>query len=112
MTKYLVNLTSEDVARYVRIMLQWLASFLVTQGMIKPDTSWVEPAIGVGVAVASLVWMIYSNRLNGKLTEVAKSDDVHQVLVANPAIADAIPSEKVVSSSTSVSPPKPYKFAS
>ena len=94
MTKYLVNLTSEDVARYVRIMLQWLASFLVTQGMIKPDTSWVEPAIGVGVAIVSLVWTIYSNRLNGKIIEVSKSPSVERVVVNTPELAEL--SHKVV----------------
>ena len=49
---YLKNLTSEDVMRYTRIALQWVAAYLVTHGMVSSNSSWVEPAIGVGVGIA------------------------------------------------------------
>jgi hypothetical protein len=91
-----MNLTSEDFQRYVRIALQWLASFLVTRGMITPDASWLEPTIGVCVALASLGWTIYGNRINAKIAEVAKSPTVDKVVLNKPEVAAAIPSDKVI----------------
>ena len=91
----LKNLTIEDVQRYTRIALQWLSAFLVTHGTVKGDTSWIEPAIGVGVAIASFAWTIYGNRLKAKIDEVAKADTVKNVLVKDQKLADAAPSPKV-----------------
>ncbi len=97
MPDILSNLTTEDFQRYARVVLQWLASFLVTRGMIDPNASWLEPAIGIGVAAASLAWTLWGNRLKAKVTEVAKSGDVKQVVLHDEAMAKAIISEKVVS---------------
>src|SRR6478609_9015613 len=91
---YLKNLTSEDVMRYTRIALQWVAAYLVTRGLVSSNASWVEPAIGVGVGLASFAWTLYGNRLNAKIAEIAKADQV--VAVKTDAVtADAIPSDKV-----------------
>ena len=92
---YLRNLTSEDVQRYARIALQWIAAMLVTRGIVSPTSSWIEPAIGVGVGLASLLWTLYGNRLNAKLAEIAKADEVKKVVVADTKTADAVPSDKV-----------------
>jgi hypothetical protein len=91
-----MNLTSEDFQRYARIALQWLASFLVTRGMITPNASWLEPAIGVGVALSSLAWTLYSNRINAKIAEIAKSPIVEKVVLNKPEVAAAVPSDKVI----------------
>lgn len=91
---YLKNLTSEDVMRYTRIALQWVAAYLVTHGMVSSNSSWVEPAIGFGVGIASLAWTLYGNRLNAKLAEIAKADQVKKVLTDS-ATAEAVPSDKV-----------------
>ena len=91
---YLRNMTAEDVQRYARIALQWLAAFLVTHGTIKGDATWVEPTIGFGVGLLSLLWTLYGNRLNAKIAEIAKADQVKSVKT-DAVTADAIPSDKV-----------------
>lgn len=96
MPDILSNLTTEDFQRYARIALQWLASFLVTRGMIDSNASWLEPAIGVGVALTSLAWTLYSNRLKAKVVEVAKSPEVKQVVLHDRKVVSTIPNEKVV----------------
>ena len=94
---WLSALTSEDVQRYVRIVLQWAAAALVTRGIISSNASWIEPAIGVLVGIASLAWTLYGNRLVAKLNEVAKQDEVTKVVVTDQATAASVPSPKVQS---------------
>ncbi len=86
-----IQLSSEDVNRYVRIGLQWTASALVTYGAIAPGATWVEPAIGGAVGLASLLWTIYGNRVNAKLAEIAKiiSPDGSKFLVVTDAATAA-----------------------
>ena len=82
------NMTSEDVQRYVRIGLQWLAGYLVTHGAISPTSTWIEPTIGLAVGLASLAWTIYGNRIKAKMVEVEKAG---AVVITTPEIAAATP---------------------
>lgn len=92
---FLSSMTSEDVQRYVRIILQWAAAALVTHGTISSTATWIEPAIGVLVGAASLAWTLYGNRLVAKLNEVAKADTVAKVVVTDASTANAVTSVKV-----------------
>lgn len=95
--KPVFSLTSENLQRYVRIGLQWLAGYLVTAGMIQPNATWVQPAIGLAVGFASLIWTAYGNRLAAKINEIAKADVVNTVVLNNKTVAESIPAENVVS---------------
>ena len=89
------NITSEDVQRYARIALQYLAAYLMTHGMIKPNASWVEPAIGLGVGIATFIWTLYGNRIVAKLNEIAKVPGT--VIITTPELAGPDTSTNVVS---------------
>lgn len=93
------NLTSEDVQRYARIGLQWLASFLVTHGTIKSGATWVEPTIGVLVGLASFAWTIYGNRVKAKMIEVEKAG---AIVVTTAEMAKATPDSPNIVSQTEV----------
>lgn len=106
--KFLQNMTAEDVQRYVRIGLQWLAAFLVTHGM-KQEASWVEPLSGLVVGLITLAWTMYGNRLTAKVAEITKyADDPKSpvqgvVMAATPegkAIANSIDSSSVAAAGT------------
>ena len=99
---YIQNMTSEDVQRYVRIALQWLASSLVTYGYIKPGATWVPQAIGAAVGLASLIWTLYGNRIVAKLNEIAKTNGGKIVVVTTPELADATPASPNVVANTDV----------
>lgn len=92
---FTTSLTTEAVQRYVRIGLQWLAAALVTRGIITPDATWVQPAIGFLVGAASFIWTLYGNRLTAKLNEISKVPEVEKVIVEDRAVAAAVPSPKV-----------------
>lgn len=93
------NLTTEDIQRYVRIGLQWLAAYLVTRGAISPAASWVEPTIGVCVGFASFAWTIYGNRIKAKLVEAEKTG---AIVVTTPEMAAATPDSPNIVSRTDV----------
>lgn len=81
------TLSTDDVMRYTRIALQWLAATLVTHGQMKGG-AYVEQGIGVAVALVSLGWTLYGNRINAQIAELAaKRPDI--VIVANEALAAA-----------------------
>lgn len=94
--KTLQNITSEDIQRYARIGLQWLAAYLVTHGAISPTASWVQPAIGVLVGAATLGWTLYGNRIQAKINEIAKQDVVVGMVLKDQTIADNTPTAKVI----------------
>lgn len=48
------------------------------------------------VPVASAVWAMVSASLGSRLKAVAADPEVKQIVVATPAVADAVPSNKVV----------------
>lgn len=66
-----MQITPEDFQRYLRIFLQWLAGALVSYGFIKPEATWVAPAIGMAITVGSFAWTLYGNRVQAKVNEVA-----------------------------------------
>lgn len=65
-----MTLTTQDVQRYTRIGLQWLAAYLVSRGFIDKDAGWVQPIIGAIVGLASLGWTMYSSRIEVKINEI------------------------------------------
>lgn len=93
-----MQFTSEAVQRYVRIALQYLAATLMTHGVVSPSATWVEPAIGLGVGVATFLWTVYGNRVNALLAQAAKVPNT--TIVTDKATAEAIPAANVVSNTS------------
>lgn len=96
-----MNITSEAIQRNARIALQWLAAYLVTSGMIDQNATWVQPAIGFGVAIITYLWTLYGNRIMAKISEVQKladkTDVSREAKVAIVNVAASLPeTEKVV----------------
>lgn len=71
-----MHISNEDVQRYGRIVLQWIAAALVSRGAISPDASWLEPTIGALLGIATLIWTVYGNRIQAKVNEVANIEVV------------------------------------
>lgn len=90
-----MQFTSETVQRYVRIALQYLAAALVTRGVVSPSATWIEPAIGLGVGIATFLWTVYGNRVNALLAQAAKVPNT--TIITDKAAAEAIPAANVVS---------------
>lgn len=67
-----MNFTNEDIQKYTRIVLNWLAGALVTWGAISPNATWVQPVIGVLITIANFGWTLYGGRIQAKVNEVAK----------------------------------------
>jgi hypothetical protein len=88
-----MKITSEAVQRYARIVLYWLAGAAISHGI--GNQSMVEPAVGIGVTLATFIWTIYGNRIVAKINEIAKADVVQNVVVTDPSVAAAAPSAKV-----------------
>lgn len=65
-----MTLTTQDVQRYTRVGLQWLAAYLVSRGFIDPNASWITPVIGGIVGIVSLGWTMYSSRIEIKINEI------------------------------------------
>jgi hypothetical protein len=83
-------MTQSDVQRYIRIALQWLATWLVARGVLT-NASMVEPIIGAGVAIGSLAWTWYDTRPQQKINDTAKLDQVSKITVTNKEVAAAGP---------------------
>jgi len=73
--------TSENVQKYARIALYWLAGALVSKGVIQQNATWIEPAIGFVLTLINFGWTIYGNRLNGLLAQVQAKDGVLQTQI-------------------------------
>lgn len=86
-----MNFTSEDIQRYARTALQFIAGSLVSYGLISPDATWVTPTIGFAVTLVSFAWTLYGNRIQAKINEVSKFEVVDKVVVTDPAVANAAP---------------------
>lgn len=86
-----MQITTEDFQRYLRIFLQWLSGALVSYGFISPGATWVAPAIGAIITIATFGWTLWGNRVQAKINEVAKLDVVATVKVTDQATAAAAP---------------------
>lgn len=86
-----MNITSEQVQKYARIVLYWIAGALVTHGV--GNESWIEPGVGLGLTLINFAWTLYGDRIVAKLNEVAKFDVVDKVVVNDRAIVSATTSK-------------------
>lgn len=93
-----MQFTSETVQKFARIALQYLAMFFMTHGMVAQNAPWVEPAIGLGVGVATFLWTLYGGRINAILAQAAKVKNT--IIVTDKATAEAIPAANVVSNTS------------
>jgi len=71
------NLTSEDVARWVRTITQFLAGSGFGVGLLSGD-KWVT-AGGVIISIISFIFMLMGNTLASKTAEVIKSSDIKSI---------------------------------
>lgn len=102
-----MNLTSEDVQKYSRIVLYWLAGALASHGIITPNASWLEPVIAVLLTIVNFAWTIYGGRLAGLLKQVEAKDGVKSVdvkvdstVIDVKALNDATPNAVIAKPST------------
>lgn len=84
-----MNITSEQVQKYARIILYWIAGVLVAHSQSKPDPSVIETTVGVGVTLVNFAWTLYGGRIVAKLNEIAKLGVVDKVVVNDPQIVAA-----------------------
>lgn len=94
-----MQLTSEDVLRYTRIGLQWLAAYLTTHGSTVSG-SWIETSSGLIIGAVSFLWTLYGNRINAKLAEISKIPGT--TIITQPKLANALPTNDNVVSSAEV----------
>jgi hypothetical protein len=66
-----MNLSSEDVQRYVRIAIYWAAGFTAAHGVTVDPSIW-NAAVPVAMFLANFGWSAYGMRINAKLNELAK----------------------------------------
>lgn len=85
-----MTLNSDDIQKYTRIAFQYLAAYLMTHGMVDPAATWVQPAIGLAVAVATFLWTLYGSRISAKLASVEAIPGVHLVVDPTKAPQQAI----------------------
>jgi hypothetical protein len=86
-----MQITTEDFQRYARTVLQWAAGALVSYGVVSPNATWLQPAIGAAITLLTFVWTLYASRVQAKINEVAKLDAVSSVKVNDKAVAAAGP---------------------
>lgn len=86
-------MNANQIGGVVRALLAYAFGALGLSG------GWVEVTIAIGGIIAVGVWSVYSNKITTMIGEIAKSDDVHEVVTTR-KIAMDVPSNKVVSSST------------
>lgn len=84
-----MNPNPTQIGGLVRAALAWGFGYLGLTG------GWVETTIAIGGAIGVAIWSLYSNKVTTMIEAVAKDEAVHEVVV-EPAIANKIPSEKVV----------------
>lgn len=90
------QITAAGFQQWVRIALYIVFTTLAQHGYTVPDST-ATLIVGVAGIVGTLIWTAYGTRLNALIAAVAASPDVAKIVVANPAKAGAIASDKVVS---------------
>lgn len=63
-------MTSEQVQKYARIVLYWIAGALLAHGV--GNQSLVEPFVSIGVTIVTALWTIYGDRIVAKIAELEK----------------------------------------
>ena len=84
------NLTSEDAARYVRTVAQFLAGSGFSIGAVNGD-KWVMAGSAL-ISLISFIFTLRGNTVAAKVVEVEKSPEVKTVVpssVATPAVVEA-----------------------
>lgn len=79
----------------LRSLIISLGSIAGTLGYLS-GVDWVSVASAV-VTVGGFIWSWYSNRTKTLIEQAAQSPEVKSVVVSTPALAESIPSPKVVS---------------
>lgn len=90
-----MKITSEQVQKYTRIVFYFIIGAMVHDGVVRDGAPWIEQVAGVVLFAANFAWTLYGDRLNAKLSEIAKSPEVQAVIVSTQAQADAVTSQKV-----------------
>ena len=81
-----MNLNSQAIQQYVRVVLYWVFGALATYGVSIPDDRRIMIASVAGT-LANLAWTIYGTRLNGLLEQVKAKAGVQEVQVkVDPAV--------------------------
>ena len=87
--------TSDDIQRYIRFVFTLVSGLMIAHGF-GSASSW-EPYAGMAAGVANFLWMLYGNRIMAKINELAATGQVSAIVVHDPAVALAAPSDLVTS---------------
>jgi hypothetical protein len=88
-----MNITLDQITGLVRNLLMLAGGFALGHHWVSPDT--VALVSGIVLAVVPVVWSAYANRAQGIVNSAAALPEVKKI-VAEPTVATAAPSEKVV----------------
>ena len=87
--------TSADIQRYIRFAFAIVSGALVQAGF-GTQATWA-PYAGAVVMAGTFLWSIYGNRLMAKINDLAATGQVAAIVVHDPAVAKAAPSDVVTS---------------
>ena len=73
-----MNLNSQAIQQYVRIMLYWLFGALGSYGVAVPDSKRTV-IVSVAGSLATLAWTMYGTRLNGLLEQIKAKTGVQEI---------------------------------
>ena len=88
-------MNATQVGGIARSLVIFLGAVAATMGWMQ-GADWTSLA-GLAASGAMLLWSLHTNKTASMIAAVAATPDVHQVIVASPALALAIPNAKVVS---------------
>ena len=81
-----MNLNSQQIQQYVRIILYWAFGALGSYGVSIPDNRRALIVSVVG-SLATLVWTAYGTRLNGLLEQIKAKTGVQEISIkVDPAV--------------------------
>lgn len=87
-------MNSDQVGGIIRAVMAAFSGWALEHGFTQDQ--WLAITGGV-LAAITVAWSYYSNSTKNLIVSVADSPDVHTVVVKDPALANEIPSPKVVS---------------
>ena len=88
-----INMNQEQLTSIIRQLLLTVGGGLVTKGFLDDGT--LQLVVGAVMAVGAAAWAIYTRRNNGLVASAAGVPGVSSI-TAEPHIASAVPSEKVI----------------
>lgn len=88
------NLTLEDVLRWTRTGIQFIAGTTFGSGLMS-GTQW-QLLVGAIAAAISFLWTLKANTVTAKVAEINKSDEVARVVPSEEATPSVVQAAKPI----------------